>query len=104
MLTHQNNSPSFVVVVTAGIFSIVAAAITNPTGFEYVKVQARMMFESIFFNRHDHSDVDKASFVYPHKVSGNETAKPFQYKSPFVRELDRPFQPIIPQKEGCAAP
>ena len=104
MLTQQNNYPSILVVVTAGVFSIVTAAITNPAGFEYVKVQAKIMIDSMVFNRNDHSDVDGDYCVYPHKVSRNETAKPFHYKSPFEKESVRPFQAVIPKKEGCAAP
>jgi len=104
MLTRPSNSPSILVVVTAGVFSIVAAAITNPAGFEYVKVQAKMMIDSMVFNRNEHSDVDGDYCVYPHKVSRNETAKPFQYKSPFEKESVHPFQAIIPKNEGCVAP
>ena len=43
MFGNNKNSPSLFVVVVAGIFSITAAAITNPQGFEYVKNQAELI-------------------------------------------------------------
>jgi hypothetical protein len=47
MLGNNKNSPSLFVVVVAGFFSITAAAITNPQGFEYVKNQAEMFLANI---------------------------------------------------------
>lgn len=103
MLTQRGSSPSLRVVATAGIFSIVAAAITNLTGYEYVKTQSKMIVDSIFLNRQDPSDVDGTTYDYQHTVSGNETSKPFRYKSPNEKKSVHPFQAIMPLNNVCEA-